>query len=343
MVNALKGLMKVKKTLASGKVITYCYAWRGGPLLKHEDGSPIQPGDAELDGAFVEAKERSKSPEVLKLNDLITRYQGSSDFQRTSAATKREYVRYLDLIRGRFSHLTLGDLQDPRTRGALKEWRDEFADTPRTADFAWSTLARLLSFGKDRGWLSVNIAERGGRLYRSDRRDKIWKEADIAAFMSSAPSNLCLALHLALWTGQRKGDLLRLQWSNYDGNFIHLRQAKTRTRLKIPVAAKLRAVLDGWKSTGSILKTSRGQEWTVDGFNTSWRKACEKAGIDGLTFHDLRGTAATRMALAGCTVSEIASITGHSLRDVDQLLDMHYLGGRQQLAERAISKVDHSM
>jgi hypothetical protein len=55
----------------------------------------------------------------------------------------------------------------------------------------------------------------------------------------------------------------------------------------------------------------------------------------GLHFHDLRGT-----ALAGCSVSQIASITGHSLKDVEAILDAHYLGGRIQLAEQAIEKLD---
>jgi hypothetical protein len=45
----------------------------------------------------------------------------------------------------------------------------------------------------------------------------------------------------------------------------------------------------------------------------------------GVTFNDLRGTAVTRLALVGCTEAEIASITGHSLRDVRSILDAHYL------------------
>ena len=48
----------------------------------------------------------------------------------------------------------------------------------------------------------------------------------------------------------------------------------------------------------------------------------------------------TRLALAGCTVPEIAAITGHSLRDVEAILDAHYLGGRIELAEAAITKLD---
>ncbi|MFL5101979.1 MAG: hypothetical protein ACJ8E5_15410 [Xanthobacteraceae bacterium] len=61
-----------------------------------------------------------------------------------------------------------------------------------------------------------------------------------------------------------------------------------------------------------------------DGFRASWRKACVAAGIVGVTFNDLRGTAVTRLALAGCTEAEIATITGHSLRDVRSILDAHY-------------------
>ena len=51
----------------------------------------------------------------------------------------------------------------------------------------------------------------------------------------------------------------------------------------------------------------------------------QAAGIIGVTFNDLRGTAVTRLAMAGCTEAEIATITGHSMRDVRSILDGHYL------------------
>jgi hypothetical protein len=54
------------------------------------------------------------------------------------------------------------------------------------------------------------------------------------------------------------------------------------------------------------------------------RTACKRAGIVGVTFNDLRGTAVTRLALAGCTEAEIATITGHSLHDVRSILDADY-------------------
>ncbi len=67
-------------------------------------------------------------------------------------------------------------------------------------------------------------------------------------------------------------------------------------------------------------------------------KLALEAGIEGLTFHDLRGTTVTRLTIVGCTAAEIGAITGHSMRDVAQILDAHYLGGKEQLARRAIEE-----
>lgn len=335
---SLKGLAKVKKTLASGETIYYCYAWRGGPLLKNDKGEPIQPGDPLLEPAFKRAHYQRRAPSPTNLSTLITLYRGSSDFRRTKLGTRHEYDRYLDKIRTKFGQLSLEELQQPSTRGSFKEWRDSLAGKPRSADFAWMVLVRVLSFAKDRGIISVNIAERGGRLYRSTRRDRTWSDIDVAAFEAVAPPQMRLAIQLALWTGQRKGDLLRLSWQDFDGSNLRFTQSKTKARVFVPMGP-LAPILSDQRRTGAILRNSRGGAWTSDGFNTSWRKCCEKAGITNLTFHDLRGTAITRMALAGCTVPEIAAVTGHSLKDVEAVLDMHYLGGRAELAASAMRKM----
>jgi integrase len=92
-----------------------------------------------------------------------------------------------------------------------------------------------------------------------------------------------------------------------------------------------------------ILTTTREGAWTEDGFRASWGKACDAAEIDGLTFHDLRGSAVTRLAEAGCTVPEIAAITGHSLADVEAILDAHYLGRTTKLAASGMKKMEKSV
>src|SRR5262249_28278576 len=85
---------------------------------------------------------------------------------------------------------------------------------------------------------------------------------------------------------------------------------------------------------------TNGRPWTESNFRLSWWQACKKAGIVGVTFNDLRGTAVTRLALVGCTEPEIATITGHSLRDVRSILDAHYLHRDIELARSAITKLE---
>jgi integrase len=341
MVRPLKGLSKVKKFLADGRTIYYCYAWRGGPLLKTASGIPIQPDDVGLQAAFDAAYDRRRNPNPETLHGLITAFRGSSDFKTISASTKRAYNGYLDVLKDEFGNLTFSDLESKKTRGVFKAWRDTRAENPRAADYAWTTLARVLSFGKDRGLLSINVAERGGRLYSVDRREKTWTDADMSAFNGVACQELRLALLLAFWTGQRQGDLLALRWSSYDGSVFRLRQSKTGRRVVIPAASQVqRALGSATRRSQTILCNTRGKPWTLGGFATSWRKTRIAAGIEGLTFHDLRGTAVTRMALAGCSIAEIGAITGHSPKDIDAILHTHYLGGQRELAAQAMARWD---
>jgi integrase len=89
-----------------------------------------------------------------------------------------------------------------------------------------------------------------------------------------------------------------------------------------------------------IVTTSEGRPWGTNSFQVGWARACRRVGVVGLTFHDLRCTAITRLALAGCTEAEIAAISGHSLRSVHAILDSHYLSRDPALGETAIRKLE---
>ena len=260
------------------------------------------------------------------------------------ARTRSDYITQIAAIETKFGDFPLAALSDRRTRGVFKHWRDQLAlKSRRQADYAWQVLALILAWGPDRGLITHNPCTRAGQLYRSTRIEKIWTHDDESAFLRSAPAHLHLPLLLALWTGQRQGDLLRLPWSAYDGTHIRLKQSKTGARVAIPVGAPLKAALDAARKQGPLVLTnSWGRPWTSHGFQASWRIAATKAGIVGLTFHDLRGTAVTRLATTGCTTPEIASLTGHSLRDVNAILDAHYLHRDPALAESAIRKLERA-
>jgi integrase len=332
----LKGLNSRLKKLADGTVRTYYYAWKGGPRLHGEPGSP------EFIASYHAAVSTKRTPPQGVMLSILQGFQSSDDFFSKSDRYRADMVQHIRKIEAKFGDFPLGALADRRSRGEFMAWRDQLAlRSRRQADYTWTVLARILSWALNRGLIVANPCERGGRLYRGSRADKVWTDDDEAAFLRTAPSHLHLPLLLALWTGQRQGDLLRLPWSAYDGTHIRLKQGKTGARVAIPVGAPLKATLDGMQRRSTVmLANSDGMPWTGDGFRSSWRKACAAAGVSGVTFHDLRGTAVTRLAIAGCTEAQIGAITGHSLKDVGAILDSHYLKRDPALAEEAIRKLE---
>jgi integrase len=340
----LKGINWSIKKLADGTSKIYWYAWKGGPRIDAEPGTP------EFMRIYNEAVASYRKREAETFTSLIDYFKDCSEYKDLGEKSKRAYSGYLKLIEAKFGSMPIGALEDKRARGDFKEFRDLFSDTPRKADYVWTTISRVLSVAKDRGKIAVNVCERGGRLYQSERSEFVWTAEDIRTFCGVASIELQAALLLALWTGQRQGDLLRLTWKDYDGTYIRMRQSKGRgckgrRRVTIPVGPPLKAALDAAltekRSAVTILVNSFGRSWTEDGFRTSWDKAFKRASLKDLHFHDLRGTAVTRLALSNCSVPEIASITGHSMKTVQDILDAHYLGGRLELAESAVKKLSH--
>jgi integrase len=198
------------------------------------DAEPGTPGFAQQ---YNEAHLLVRRPKAGMFIILIAEYTGASEYRKRSSSSLHAYTTYIKLIEDEFGDLPLAALEDRRVRGEFKAWRDRFANTPRKADYLWSTLSRILSFSKDRGLIRSNPCESGGRLYAADRTDKVWQDTDVAAFLIQASSELALAMMLALWTGQRQGDLLRLPWSTYDASHIRLRQSKTARRVLVPAGS----------------------------------------------------------------------------------------------------------
>jgi integrase len=344
----LKGVNRTRVRAANGEIVEYFYAWKGGPRLEGKPGTPEFLASYER----AHAEDRKRATDTLRT--LLDAFQDSSAFTDLADRTRVDYNKQLRIIDGEFGDFPIAALADRRTRGEFMAWRDRLAiRSRRQADYAYSVLARVLSWSVDRGLAPVNPCRAGGRVYRAARSERVWSAENEAAFYARAPEHLHLALMLALWTGQRQGDLLALTWGAYDSANLRLVQHKTirkkegqaGKRIVIPVGKPLKARLDALAESRpsareTILLTERGTPWTEGGFRASWRKACIAAGVEGVTFHDLRGTAVTRLALAGATPPEIATITGHSLRDVNDILDAHYLNRDQRLAESAIRKLE---
>ena len=330
----LKGVNSRRKCLADGSFRTYYWAWKGGPPLRGE------PGTREFIASYNEAVAQKVAPRTGVLLALLFRFQDSAEFQfGISPRTRRDYIKQIKRIERAFGDFPIKALDDPRATSIFLEWRDRLAQTSlRQADYAYGMLSRILSWATKRRLITENPCAKGGKLYQGSRVDKVWSDEDVQRFLRTAPPYLQL---LAINTGQRQGDLLRLSWSAYDGTTIKMKQRKTGAYVPIPVADTLKAVLDAAPKISPIMLTSsEGKPWSESGFQSAWGKATIRAGIRGLTFHDLRGTAVVTLARAGCNEVEIYSITGHKPGDVQAILTAHYLPRDAEVAGNAIAKLN---
>jgi integrase len=150
---------------------------------------------------------------------------------------------------------------------------------------------------------------------------------------------MATAFLLLQYSAQRPSDVLKMTWPQYSGSAIRLRQQKTGTLLDVPAHPVLRDHLDGLgrSLTSLTIVTYRGRPVKYLRFNERFRRIAERAQVDAQA-RDLRRTAMVRMAEAGATVAQIASVSGHSIEATQRILET-YLPRNRDLAEIAITRL----
>jgi integrase len=119
---------------------------------------------------------------------------------------------------------------------------------------------------------------------------------------------------------------------------LHVTQQKTGKALAIPIHPELAAILATVPTTQmTFVMTLCGTPFDPHAFSAWFGEACDKAGLPSVcTFHGLRKAACRRLAEAGCTVHEIASISGHAtLKEVERYTKA---ADQQRLAQAAMAR-----
>jgi integrase len=149
-----------------------------------------------------------------------------------------------------------------------------------------------------------------------------WSEDEIAAFETHHPigSKPRLALALLLYTAQRVSDVTRMGYQHIRGDRIAVRQQKTDAPLLIPMHPELMRILaSAPRDNLTFLISERGEPFAGTSFSNWFGKCCREAGLKGCTAHGLRKAACRRLAEAGCSVHEIAAISGHkTLKEIER-------------------------
>jgi integrase len=279
---------------------------------------PGKPGDPEFHRRYAEllaqSERRAPEPDRESFSHLISLYRKSAEFNALRPLTRLDYDKTLDLIIAE-----LGDQPFALTTSKMiKHVRDELSrETPRKAHKFKQMVSRLYSWAVEEGLAENNPAAAIKRLKVRQKAITPWSEAEIAAFLSAAPLWLQTPVLLALYTGQRREDVVRMTWADYQGAIIRVKQSKTGEPLDIACHKALRSHLSSIKTAfgGPIARNAKGRPFTANSLSQALRRKVTELGSMGFpidrSMHGLRYAAAARLDEAGCTLAEAVAVLGH--------------------------------
>src|SRR6266851_881623 len=339
------GVKRQWKTLADGTRKAFHYHRATGLPLDGDAGS------LKFNNAYREAERQAARPTVPErepFTALLEEFLRSPEHLRRAAATRRNHRKYIDMMRARFAHLRVADLDLREVKSEFYEWRDEMAATPATADLAVATLRRILSWAEERGKIEFNRAAGVKRLVEDGRNRSqiVWTAEEREALLTAADEGMRQAILLDRYSAAREADLVRLDRAMIDDNgWLVFTPQKTARKTKVIVSLPIFALapfaelLETLPKVGMLLPSQRGTPWLAESLRSRfWSLRTAVFGKSfGKTFHDFRGTTATELSDAGCTENEIAAIMGWVIGG-EVPMSKNYVKRTRQLALNAFAK-----
>lgn len=240
-------------------------------------------------------------------------------------------------------------LNDPVARVALAVlserdiagWRDRRLERVSDASVRreWNILSAACTIAVNEWkWLTVHPMKTVKRPAAPRSRERLFSCDEIEAITAmlgwddgiipiTTSARVGHALMFAIETGMRCGEICALEWRDIVGNVAEVRGGKTHAATRrVPLtgyAQFLIKLLNGVTNT-TVFELSPSQ---VDAL---FRKARDRAGVDGLHFHDSRATAITRLARK-LDILSLARMVGH--RDL-KMLQVYFRESAEDIAER---------
>ena len=309
----------------------------------HESKLPGAPGDPAFHARYSEllqqdiAIEERKEAERHTVSWLIDQYLDSAEYRLLGGKTQEDYARILGYVKGAMGP----ERFDCVTRAAVKVVRDSFESQPRTAHKIKQCVSLLYTWADQNDHVEegFNPCATLKKLKYKAKPIEIWSDEEIELFLSNCQAHMKTPVMIALYTGQRREDVVGMDWSavSADFNWIRVRQHKTNEPLSIPCHPKLREHLRAIKTDfgGKVVRAADGRPMTPGGLNAALLRA--NAAIPNMphrTVHGLRYAAAGALEAAGCTVVQISSVIGHRTYQ----MALRYMSQRREAAA-AIAKM----
>ena len=231
--------------------------------------------------------------------------------------------RYVDLVLTRQLLPTFGTKQPDRIRRAdVERWFDDYSRTaPGGANMALDLLRQIMKAASAAGHVDgdptqgvkKNPRPKFTRFLSAEEIERL--HSALGRLVKQRPARQAQAdvIRLLLLTGCRKGEILKLKWSEVDGDALRLSDAKTGPRT-VWLSEAAQGIIARQTRTGSpyVFPSPRDPTRPLFDVLAFWHRARKEAGIDNLRVHDLRHTVASQAVANGVPLPTVARMLGHS-------------------------------
>lgn len=261
----------------------------------------------------------------------------SRDTRRNYYLTGLRAEKYLRQARS--TSLLYADAKD------LKAFLFSLPATAASRNQARNGLVALFSFFIDQGLCDSNPAQGLPRLPTPEKLPRPLgpQQARNAEKVSETfPPQERMLFKTALYTGMRRAELLRFEWTMIEEGWIRFTGKGNKERM-IPLHRNLETELNAWRGQcpsprwvfPSPLDPTRhaSSSWALDRF----RALGDMIGVEKLHPHRFRHTFATQTLNSGADIATVGSLMGHSKLSTTQ----RYAKVREPRLQRAIETLDY--
>jgi integrase len=271
------------------------------------------------EGKFLDKK---KTPPKIKFKDFVEK-EYVPWVERNNKSADRK-IRILKTLTAHFGNRCLSEITNwyiEQYRHERKNLKNGEAVKNSTINRLTATLRHLFNMAIRWGYLEKNPCDGIKALPENNRRLRFLGEGEVARLLEACKEfdrgYLTDVVTLAVYTGMRRGEILNLQWPDIDfeRGLICVRDPKNRQARYIPMTSTVKRTLLNRRekapegpgfvfsnpATGVALKEVKRQ----------FERAVEKAGLKDVTFHTLRHTFCSLLAMRGVPIPTIAELAGH--------------------------------
>lgn len=232
--------------------------------------------------------------------ELLCAKYVAEELPKKAKATRKSRLQEFKPIIKVFGHMGQDDIAPHhvwnyyRARGETEQARHEVR-----------ALSALITFGRRIGAGTRDNPCFGLRLEGSAPRDRYVTDDEFLIVRDLAPEMIGLAMDIALLTGLRKGDILKLERKHLTDAGIDIDTSKDKKLSLIEWNEELHLTIDAAfrispRVRQFVICRRDGKRYTADGFGAMWQRLMEKALQNGLkerfTFNDLRAKSASDSA-----------------------------------------------